>query len=314
MKRILLPALFLLFLLPAAHGQYMSFFGDSTWEYHVTYITNPPEDYLIYPPEEPSALGVYCKTYIYRFRKNHQTWWGGYIADEHSEQSPGSNILSENTSTGRLYGASGYLICDLSLSVGDTFVYSEGLEPHYFVEPAGDRNMIVDSVKYLSGRKTIFLSLLDHHDDYFFGSESPLQGFDFSIRFIEGIGATYGLYPGNSDLIGFPVNLHIQPLMAIMLCMYKDDSLVYMADEDLGCEQTCVGLEEYIHTYMNLYPNPASSYIVLDMGTGEEMDGDVIITDVMGRVCLQQHVAGASNLISVADFPKGMYLDRKSVV
>ncbi|MBR4135992.1 MAG: T9SS type A sorting domain-containing protein [Bacteroidales bacterium] len=305
MKRISLFFIFLLFLLPAVHGQYMSFFGDSTWEYHITYITNPPEDYINYPPEEPSLLGVYCHTYVYHYRKNHWDFvWDCWLPDfPETGHLPYQPCLTEDTVTGRLY--QGYLnashICDMSLSLGDTFYYN-----FFYQDVSYDWAMLVDSIKYLSGRKNIFLSLLDHIDDYFFGNNPPIQNNKFSIRFIEGIGTTIGFHP------------LMQSYLSLLLCVYKDDSLVYMADENLGCDQTCVGLEEYMHTYMNLYPNPASSYIILDMGTGEEMDGNVIITDVMGRVCLQQHVAGASNLISVADFPKGMYFltyinDKKKV-
>ena len=311
MKKLVL-VLIPMFCLLYASGQYMSFFGDSTWEYHITYITNPPEDYVNYPPEEPNELGVYCKTYIYRFDKSHYSYvWHGYLVDEsnyaYPNWLPGMKFLTEDTSTGRLYSSSGYVCCDMSLTVGDTFVLTEqGLDSGSLIEPVGDRNMIVDSVRYIDGRKTIFLSLLDHQNDFFFGSESPLQSFKFSIRFIEGIGASYGLWPETSDLTWGP-GLHHPPLMTLMQCVYKDDSLVYMADERLGCDQTCVGLNDYLQSYMNLYPNPASSYLVLDMGTGEEMDGDVMIADMMGRVCLQQHIAGLSNRISVAGLPPGMY-------
>ena len=61
MKKILTSALFLLGFI-AAHAQYMSFFGDSTWEYHITYLTNPPDDYIYYPPEVPSIIVLYSGT------------------------------------------------------------------------------------------------------------------------------------------------------------------------------------------------------------------------------------------------------------
>ena len=148
---------------------------------------------------------------------------------------------------------------------------------------------------YFQFQKNIFLSLLDHKDDYFFGSDSSSLHQSFSLRFIEGIGATCANRPMRD------------PYLSLLLCVYKDDSLVYLADESLGCDQTCVGLQEYQRTSMNLYPNPASSYIVMDMGTGEELEGNVLITDVMGRVCLQQPVSGSSIRLPVADLPKGMY-------
>ncbi len=92
-----------------------------------------------------------------------------------------------------------------------------------------------------------------------------------------------------------------------MQCLYKDDSLVYMAHEGLGCDQTCVGLQEHSQPIMNLYPNPATQYVVLDMNTGEEMNGMVIITDMMGRHCMQQKAEGTNCRISVSDLPTGMY-------
>ena len=285
-KLALIP--FLLLCLLNARGQYMSFFGDSTWEYHITYITNPPEDYINYPPEEPNALGVYCKTRIFHYRKDHWSYaWNCWLPDNPQLYSP---CLWEDTVTGRLYQNNHGPICDMSLSVGDTFHYQ-----YSYQNVSYEWTMLVDSIQYLSGRKNIFLSLLDHYDDFFFGSDSPLQHQRFSLRFIEGIGSTSGFQP-------------LQwPYLDLLLCVYKDDSLVYLADERLGCDQTCVGLNDYLQSYMNLYPNPASSYIVLDMGTGEEMDGDVMISDMMGRVCLQQHIAGLSNRISVAGLPPGMY-------
>ena len=75
MKKIVTSTFLLLGIL-SVHGQYMSFFGDSTWEYRVTYITQPPEDYLNTPPQEPNQLGVYCVTFSYRFQKNHHPSYG----------------------------------------------------------------------------------------------------------------------------------------------------------------------------------------------------------------------------------------------
>ncbi len=322
-KFLLIP--FLLLCLLNARGQYMSFFGDSTWEYHITYITNPPEDYVNYPPEEPNELGVYCRTYHFRYKKEHVSGVTNHFYPHPWDYNafPHFSHLHEDTILGRLY-VDNIVVCDMSLSEGDTFVLenpclnwqvspvdsfsAEWYLTHYpwFFDTIGDRHMLVDSVNYLSGRKNIFLSLIDHPDDYFFGSIYSNQHsfYPLSIRFIEGVGATYGFLAGCRD---GRYDADLQPLMGLLLCLHKDDSLVYMADERLGCDQTCVGLNDYLQSHMNLYPNPASSYIVLDMGTGEEVDGNVTISDMLGRVCLQQHIAGTSNRISVAALPPGMY-------
>ena len=91
------------------------------------------------------------------------------------------------------------------------------------------------------------------------------------------------------------MDVYFKPWLGLLQCMYKDDSLVYMANEALGCDQTCVGLQDHPQIVMNLYPNPATQYVMLDMGTGEEMDGWVTITDMQGRQCLQQKADATVN-------------------
>ena len=95
--------------------------------------------------------------------------------------------------------------------------------------------------------------------------------------------------------------------MGLMLCMYKDGSMEYMADATLGCDQTCVGMEDHSQMVVNLYPNPATQYVMLDMSAGEEMNGVVAITDMLGRQCLQQRAEGSSVRVPVSALPTGMY-------
>ena len=308
----------LLSVLPA-HGQYMSFFGDSTWEYRVVAVSKPPELYLNNPPEEPGMLGIYCRTFALRYDKNRteeQSFDYGpertyYVSEEPYFQGPMPNFpaaVREDTEYGRLYYGD-EIVCDMSLTEGDTFV------PHGYYSFFGQRTFLVDSVRYYSGRKTICLSLLDHQDDYFFGTMYADQHADhpFSIRFIEGVGPTYGIVSGNcirNINLGPYAQPLAQPYLTLMLCVHKDDSLVYMADEELGCVQTCtyVGISEHLQTsVMNLFPNPATQYVMLDLSTGEELNGFVVVTDIMGKVCHQQKAEGTRCRITVAELPAGMY-------
>ena len=309
-------AALLLSALPA-HGQYMSFFGDSTWEYSITYLTNPPEDYIDYPPDNPSPLNVYCRTYRFKYRKSaYNPESHDYIPVWHDVNSfPHSVMLHEDTMHGRLFVQKKFggrvFVCDMSLNEGDTFVLKDPCcyNPMHAwgYDTIGDRHMIVDSVTYIAGRKTIFLSLIDHLDDYFFGTEYATQHADnpFTIHFIEGVGPTYGSLPGCRD---GSYGADLYPYFGLLLCMYKDDSLLYMADDRLGCDQTCVGLSEYSPpSIMNLYPNPATQYVMLDLSTGEDMNGSVTITDMLGRACHQQNAEGTRCRIPVAELPAGMY-------
>ena len=318
MKKLLTSALFL-FALLAAHGQYMSFFGDSTWEYHITYLTQPPESYLNFPPEEPNLLGVYCKTYSFRYRRDHISAVTHQYFPINDVELPMWCHIYETPQDGRLFW-NDHLVCDMSLSEGDTFIlknpcvidtsqydYPDWLYDNYwFFDSDSDRYMMVDSVSYLLGNKTIYLSLLDHLDDYFFGPEhiNYISNNNFSIRFIEGVGATFGFTAGCRSILH---SADRYPSLGLLLCLSKDNNTIYMADEALGCNQTCVGLQNNPQLQINLYPNPATQYIVLDMSTGEEMNGAVMIMDMLGRVCLQQQAERASIRLSVADLPTGMY-------
>ena len=293
--------------LTPAHAQYMSFFGDSTWEYHAVVVTQPPENYLNFPPEIPSPLGAYSHTCSYKFNKNIHSYSNpnaylslGYDTDPLIWG--GGEIIYEDTIFGRLYSGR-VLICDMSLSEGDTFCLE-----NYITD---NRLMLVDSVRYMAGRKTIYLSLIDHLDDYFFGTLYASQHAEFplSIRFIEGIGPSYGISPWGSEEVP-PYGAHLNEgydFLSYLLCLHKDDSLVYLADERLGCVQTCVGLDNQPYFSMSLYPNPATQYMVLDMSTGEEMEGSVEVTDMLGRQFLQQKAEGTRVQILVADLPTGMY-------
>jgi hypothetical protein len=306
MKKIITSALFL-FALLNARGQYMSFFGDSTWEYHQVVVTQPPENYLDFPPENPSPLSVYSHTCSFRFNKNNHAYNNPneYFAlgnDTDSLVWGSTSAIHEDTVYGRLYSGS-VLICDMSLAEGDTFCLENYLADHHF--------MLVDSVRFVAGRKMIYLSLIDHLDDYFFGTIYANQHADYplSIYFIEGVGPSYGIYPWGSGIIP-PYGAHLNEgydYLSYLLCLHKDDSLVYLADERLGCVQTCVGLNKHPDLSMNLYPNPATQYVVLDISTGEEMDGMVVITDMMGRQCIQQRAKGSNIRVLVAYLPSGMY-------
>ena len=362
MKKIVSSAAFSLLML-SSYGQYMSFFGESSWSYSVTsvvygdgyFLDNPPFDsvYLALNP-----LGTHCQTFVYCFDRKDSVYYqqndsglsGLYyhgnrdcdLAEELSEFYPPNEItiseyildnsvktiLKEDRETGRLYRDE-YLICDMSLSVGDTFLlegqcssFLPGGEDDWAYSPSDSAmiyRMIVDSVSYISGRKIIHLSLLDHKDDFFFGTEylSPWgtpSYYHFSIRFIEGIGPTYGIIPKrclNPTTYLGPVSyyLNYKQLLPLLQCAYKDGERVYMADESLDCNQTFVGVEEhYSKPIMNVFPNPATGYVNIDFSTNEEMNGVVAIIDMLGRTCKTQHAEGQTCKISVYDVPTGMYI------
>ena len=326
MKRFFVFSVFLSVMF-SGQAQYMSFFGDSTWKYHITYLTNQPEDYLNYPPESqpPTPLNAYCRTMVFGYDKGlfddsthhyltveDDNW--GYVL---------CHSVYEDTVYGRLYVDThgwenepyrGIMVCDMSLSEGDTFVLEDnGIFPstYWGYDTIGDRSMIVDSVRYIDGRKNIFLSLIDHQDDYFFGTDyaGQLSNHDFTVRFIEGIGPTYGLLPGRRAPHG---KIDLYPSLGLMLCMHKDGTMVYMADEYLGCDQTCVGVEEHSPLVTTVYPNPTDDLLYIELSGGEI--ANVALYDLQGRMMSGVHAGtpqqGETATMNMRNVPAGVYLLR----
>ena len=72
MKKIILSAAFLMLML-GSYGQYMSFFGESTWSYSMTYLDLGGDLYFTdHPPFDSihlalNPLGAHCQTFVYCF-------------------------------------------------------------------------------------------------------------------------------------------------------------------------------------------------------------------------------------------------------
>ncbi len=289
----------LLFLMGYAHAQYESFFGQQTWVYDIVYpITCYTDNY------DPNLLGC-SETFTFSFNKNSVVNLRDTLYYQgNSEYSCYPVYLREDTTRGRLYSRYGfdnyeneYLICDLSLSVGDTFTlrnnvdYGEYLFWFYY-ELEG--TMRVDSISYPLGKKVIYLSLLTGTDNFI-----PIGHYNVSFRFMESVGPLLGICPHNQ---------YYEQSSGFLLCMHKDEELYYMTHEDLGCYQAGSGIKEYPQAFIKIYPNPTSQNITLDFSTENEVSGIVIIKDVIGRVCKQVDVCSKKSDISIADLPQGVYI------
>jgi Secretion system C-terminal sorting domain len=57
---------------------------------------------------------------------------------------------------------------------------------------------------------------------------------------------------------------------------------------------------------LNLYPNPASNQITINVAA--VMEGTITITNIIGQKVLTQEYHGNSVTIDVADLPKGLYI------
>jgi len=294
-----------------AHAQYQSFFGNNITEYFiqgegVSYVTDYDPAWL---------LG---NTHNYLLSKNDTA-----IINNHLYYRGGSftnAFLREDTITGRIYRYDPILdediiICDMSLSVGDTFWMPFDRSRSYNgVEYGKPVPIIADSVLFINGLKHIIFRkpypcpvLYDeeiHHH---------------SILFIEGVGPNFspfgwlnGLWENcsgswfetDSSLIcGYG---HWNPFL---LCVHKDDELVFMSDERAGCWQNNnVSIKEDKKDVFVLYPTPTRNILNIVFENLPIQKGTLYITDMVGRVVYSQETAEQHLKINVKRFQSGLYV------
>ena len=269
------------------YGQYESFFGNNSWTYHIAYYETCYTDEY-----DPENLGQCTATEAFEFSKTNTAWVDSVLFFKSHYV-----FLREDTSLGQLFARyqdfdREYLLCDLSLEEGDTFHF---VWPWIMFDVYYHGDMLVDSVRYYNGKKTIFLSCVSEYDAC--PSDYGIPYYNVTLRFMEGIGPMYGFYPPTMET---------RP--GILLCLYKDASLCYMTHEDLGCYQSCSGIEDYPPSLLEIWPNPTKEGITLSFSTNTALEGHIIIRDLSGRICLHQAITGNHSTISLESLSSGMYL------
>lgn len=166
-----------------------------------------------------------------------------------------------------------YLIMDLSLNVGDTFIIHEsfGLE----------LMTTIDSVYYDFGVKHV------RTDHQFWASEVPLT-------FIEGLGTNYGIS-----------YMHDSYNMCRCLMSIKKDSDVVYSNSD--CVLPVVGINEYeIENKFTFFPNPATSHIMIQKNTSDDVS--YTIYSVLGKMIKTGMVHSNEKRVDVSDLPGSVYI------
>ena len=283
-------------------AQYESFFGRESWEYHINYLMTCYTDEY-----DPNVFNTCCATFPFDFHHDDTVKIGGntyYYYQYPDYYFYPSVFLREDTVAGRLYARYGtdetddeYLLCDLSLSVGDTFILPDGTAHWNWF----DYKMIVDSVSYTYGKKVIYLSLINCGFEFFYypASAQYLSAYNISLRFMEGIGPIYGICPTSA--------VSLEQVFGLLLCMHKDDTLCYMTHETLGCYQSGCDVPQYPQSYLQAYPNPFNGQFTLEFVTEEEVSGTVMVRDIVGRVCRQFPVNDKKTVLDMSALPQGVY-------
>jgi len=193
--------------------------------------------------------------------------------------------LWEDTTKGKLWYQGGpyysdekVLIMDMTLNVGDTF------EIHPLYKPE------VDSVYYLNGRKVI---KFDQNTNYW-GEK---------VKFIEGVGPNTSVaYRFVSDYDVFYAS-----------CKYHNEELVYVNNNDEifdGCMPDDTGIDlPSKNNQINLYPNPTSGDLHIELSKTLSPDYEIFIFDIYGKVAKHKKLSGYKHVVDLnkLNINKGVY-------
>lgn len=231
----------------------------------------------------------------------------------YEEKSYQMAALREDTAAGRLYVynpqiGEDVLLCDMSLTVGDTFYLPE-MGRHSYHE-AG-RTLIVDSVDYINGRKYIYLSYHQIYEEIY---NSFFNTPYFHYAFIEGIGPTYGPF-------GTYVTMFDDTYLPVLLCTYaavpeawghfSTGEHLFSAFPEFGCFHNGLSkIDEHNAALLNIYPNPTGNILNLDFVDEQEPNGKITITDMAGMVVYVGSCSNAHTAIDVSKFSAGIYILR----
>lgn len=252
-------------MLVSLQAQYESFFGDSITKYSiVSQMTrkngiNAPKDH------DPNLIGMCVATFEYDIFSSDTISFGNHLYHYFGVQPEAGEdgyLIREEVNTGKLYRyfpscGMELLLCDMSLNPGDTFqLFPASAIPEVWwsVYPEAGTTLIVDSVTYENGRKVIWFPQINE-SSFFFSTYEQYVQYDVRLKFIEGIGPTFGPF-------GF-MQWNLEHLLPLVLCVEKDGVQDFMLNEHLGCYQQSVGIDENKWSAVQIYPNPTTDQITI---------------------------------------------------
>jgi len=276
---------------------YQSIFGDNTTQFNVFVpclsVKSMCDGY------DDELGGGYTKHISFNQENdtiiNGQTYKIGNI--------PGSGVIffdayvREDMLTGKIYSYfprcnKEYLVCDLSLHVGDTFYFNKCT----YSDTIPDGYMIADSVTYFEGKKIIYFKDIIQMNPYLW------IPFSDKIFFMESIGSTFVFFD-SSDGCGEGFNL--------LLCAYKNNDLVYIRNPEssYGCDYNCMGsnINEYSKNNLHAYPNPAYSTFQIK-GIDDFQNYTVSIYNMYGQLIMQKQIVNENDIIHIENLSKGVYI------
>ena len=94
----------------------------------------------------------------------------------------------------------------------------------------------------------------------------------------------------------------------MLLCIHHNDSLVYMADPVLGCDQHAVSVPEYSDVSMKIYPNPAGDILHVEFEGTDDPQGTLTVTNITGVAALTRECHDPVTQLDVSHLTPGLYV------
>ena len=302
MKRVLFVAALILSSLSLLSQTYMPFFADTN-KYNLVHAITSKNDLTGDPFTGSIATYVYTITKTNQLTFNEKTY---YVVQ--SSYTPGHLddevlIVREDT-TGKIFRyypsiEDEILICDMSLNQGDTFQLPTlgewtSMETYYVEE---GYILVVDSVTYEDGRKIIHFPDIDLSIGFSFFYIGLFSDYNVGLKFIEGIGPTYG---------PFGYVTMSENFLPLLLCSTQNGQLEYMLHDSLGCYQdNHGGIPDVENIKIKLYPNPSDGLIYLDLDENCT-DCYVEVFNLLG-VSVYSTTISESMTIDLSNNPAGIY-------
>ncbi|MDL2262868.1 T9SS type A sorting domain-containing protein [Bacteroidales bacterium OttesenSCG-928-I21] len=301
MKTKVLVLLLLTIFSTQLHAQYQSFFGENTTKYN------------IFTPSSSKNIGLWStgETIEYIFIHNDTT----IINDTVYYQAYNQYYLREDTVNGQLFRYvdelnKEYLMCDMSLEVGDTFSLPDwgtdarscGLNIRDWTYQEEGLEIIVDSIVYINGKKIIYFPCIEnniHSPHYNCMVEGTITNMDkVPFTFIEGIGPAYGALGYSPSTEGY---------LGVLLCIEKDNILTYMLSSELGCFKSIVSVENLKENSICIFPNPAND--ILNIETPENIEIiSINICTMDGKIIENNTVSFNAGQLNISKLQTGSYI------
>ena len=187
-------------------------------------------------------------------------------------------------------GKSGYdnegwvngLICDFSLSVGDTFKINPYAD--YYVKVLAIDTVEINNIL----RREILIG-------------GNFEGSQEAFKFIEGIGNNLGLLFDN--IMSFITGGGSGKL----LCYEHNGDLQYMADDITNCNNPYVGLSNILaeDNPISLYPNPTNKDVNI---SSENIINSIEVFNSLGQSVYKTNVKSREKVIDINSLSKGVYV------